>query len=212
LTRNWTLWYDCKSARSSGSGRQSIQQYENQIKEIGFPRTVEAFWRYANHTVPPSGIEAGANYHFFKEGVKPTWEDVVNTQGGKWDLTVGAGDRGNLDQWWTTVLMGLVGELLDIDGDVICGAVFSRRKKGDRLAVWTRMKDDRVRNLGVAKRLLEILDLQGGRIKFDLQYKHHNDTMKSGRSYNATAHLGKDDVMKPEVLEDDETYPPLPKV
>lgn len=168
--------------------------------------------RYANHTVPPSEIEAGANYHFFKEGVKPTWEDVVNTQGGKWDLTVGAGDRGNLDQWWTTVLMGLVGELLDIDGDVICGAVFSRRKKGDRLAVWTRMKDDRVRNLGVAKRLLEILDLQGGRIKFDLQYKHHNDTMKSGRSYNATAHLGKDDVMKPEVLEDDETYPPLPKV
>ena len=71
-----------------------MQQYENQIKEIGFPRTVEAFWRYAQHAQPASEIEAGANYHFFKEGVKPTWEDAVNAQGGKWDLTVGMQDRG----------------------------------------------------------------------------------------------------------------------
>lgn len=123
-------------------------------------------------------------------------------------MTVGPPDRGNMDNWWTTVLMGLVGELLDIDGDVICGAVYSRRKKGDRLAIWTRMKDDRSGNLGVAKRLLEILDLQTERIRFDLQYKHHNDTMRSGRSYNATAHLGKADVMA--IIDDDETYPPIP--
>ena len=49
---------------------------------------VEDFWKLLNNLKPPSMLEGSANYHFFKEGVHPLWEDPANKHGGKWVLTV----------------------------------------------------------------------------------------------------------------------------
>jgi translation initiation factor 4E len=35
----------------------------------------------------PSQIPAGANYHLFKKGIKPAWEDPHNKKGGKWTFS-----------------------------------------------------------------------------------------------------------------------------
>lgn len=48
--------------------------------------TVEDFWCYYNNMRRPSGLDANSNYHIFKTGVKPMWEDPHNAKGGKWIL------------------------------------------------------------------------------------------------------------------------------
>lgn len=119
--------------------------------------------------VKPSKIETNANYHFFKKGIKPMWEDPHNSkvqahyyytahncQGGKWVITLK--DKALVDILWENVvsiyicdqlawlnqilqLLSLVGETMDV-ADELCGAVFSRRKGGDRVAVWNRSRDN----------------------------------------------------------------------
>ena len=53
--------------------------------------------------MPPSGLDKCANYHFFKEGIFPLWEDEANKQGGKWVLTI-KDDPRSLDQAWMEVV------------------------------------------------------------------------------------------------------------
>jgi translation initiation factor 4E len=46
-------------------------------------------------------IQAGSNYHVFKEGIEPMWEDKANAQGGKWTVEFSAKLRmKQLDQLW----------------------------------------------------------------------------------------------------------------
>ena len=84
------------------------------------------------------------------------WEDTSNSNGGKWVMNFSKGDDLAFAQCWETLLMGAVGEYLDPNG-TICGLVASRRAKGNRISVWTRVKDDRVNNLSVGKRILQYL-------------------------------------------------------
>ena len=49
---------------------------------------VEHFWRVFNNIKPPSMLEIGTNYHFFRKGIQPLWEDPANKKGGKWVLSV----------------------------------------------------------------------------------------------------------------------------
>ena len=52
--------------------------FTDAVKLIGTARTIEEFWGIYNHLVRPSDLPATTDYHFFREGVKPTWEDPYN--------------------------------------------------------------------------------------------------------------------------------------
>lgn len=45
-----------------------------------------------------------------------------------------------LNSYWETIVLSIIGEMLEPEenGDEICGAVMSKRKTGDRIAVWNR--------------------------------------------------------------------------
>jgi translation initiation factor 4E len=131
--------------------------YEAGLTVIGEFATVESFCRYWNWLKPPSKLERNANYHLFKTGIKPMWEDPANANGGKWVLTM----RSNaplLDRCWAWAAMALVGEELD-DGDEVCGVVVSLRAKVDRIQLWTRSREDVERLNGIARRMVKILDV-----------------------------------------------------
>ncbi len=66
-------------------------------------------------------MELGSNYHVFKHGVAPTWEDKANEGGGRWILQLKPAMT-KTDISWMRCLMALVGELMDMSADV-CGAV-----------------------------------------------------------------------------------------
>jgi len=50
--------------------------------------TVEDFWSVWNVLIAPSKLATGSNYHMFRTGIEPKWEDPVNARGGKWVATV----------------------------------------------------------------------------------------------------------------------------
>ena len=108
-------------------------EYEAGLTVIGEFDTVESFCRYFNWLKPPSKLERNSNYHLFKKGIKPMWEDPANAnvrplfrtlreancraKGGRWVLTM----RNNpqlLDRCWNWLVFGLVGEDLE-DGDAL---------------------------------------------------------------------------------------------
>lgn len=131
--------------------------YEAGLTVIGEFDTVESFCRYFNWLKPPSKLERNSNYHLFKSGIKPMWEDEANANGGKWVLTM-KNNPALLDRCWSWLAMALVGEELE-DTDEICGAVVSLRSKVDRIQVWTRGKDDVERLNGIGKKLVKLLDV-----------------------------------------------------
>lgn len=131
--------------------------YEAGLTTVGEFDTVESYCRYFNWLKPPSKLERNSNYHLFKSGIKPMWEDEANANGGKWVLTM-KNNPALLDQCWQWLTMALVGEELD-EGDEICGAVVSLRSKVDRIQLWTRSKEDVEKVNGIGRKFVKLLDV-----------------------------------------------------
>lgn len=55
-------------------------EYEAGLQRVGDFNTVEDFCRLFNWLKPPSQLEKNSNYHLFKDGIKPMWEDPANAQ------------------------------------------------------------------------------------------------------------------------------------
>ncbi|TFK39314.1 translation initiation factor eIF 4e-like domain-containing protein [Crucibulum laeve] len=185
----WTIYHDSKSkypytpapasavppsATPSNAGEftphpPESTDYEAGLTVVGEFDTVEQFCRYFNWLKPPSQLERNSNYHLFKSGIKPMWEDEANANGGKWVLTM-KNNPALLDRCWNWLAMALVGEELE-DGDEICGAVVSLRSKVDRIQVWTRSKDDVEKLNGIGKKLVKLLDVsEADSIGLEFQY------------------------------------------
>ncbi|KAK3809942.1 MAG: hypothetical protein J3Q66DRAFT_316992 [Benniella sp.] len=165
LQHTWTLYYDVNTGYNNRHG-SSNQNYENNLKELGTFSTVELFARYFNWIEKPHKMEHNTNYHMFKDGIKPMWEDPANANGGRWVINLLSKNTELLDRYWMELAYSLVGEQLDA-GDDICGAVLSRRPKADRLAVWVRDKENVEAVNGIGKRLVRILDLAKENISLD---------------------------------------------
>lgn len=164
LEHAWTLYYDLQRHH----GQSSSDQYEATLKCVGEFTTLESFFDTFATLHRPSRLEKNANYHLFKSGVKPMWEDPANAKGGRWVITLRdraqtAGSRAAhealVDRSWMWLVLALIGETLDDDG-LVTGAVCSLRGKGDRIALWTRAKEpvDELNKLG--KKLLQLLELE----------------------------------------------------
>ncbi|CCI40814.1 unnamed protein product [Albugo candida] len=174
LQHRWVLWYDDSKKR-----RQS-NNWEINLKKVYAFQTVEDFWCLINNILPPSKLPFGSNYHLFKEGVRPMWEDPINAEGGKWILTNPRSRRNRLDESWLRVILSLIGQTLDDEGDV-CGAVVSSRKIQDRIAIWTATASLEERQMAIGRAFRSLLiDLAKSEV---LKYQSHADAAASGSSY-----------------------------
>lgn len=61
-----------------------------------------AFNSLYNNIKPPSWLAPGTDFHLFKEGIEPKWEDPVCEAGGKWTVPVPKGPTSKqvLDMMW----------------------------------------------------------------------------------------------------------------
>lgn len=147
----WTLWYDSKKTQKEGVS------WEENLQNVGVIRTVEEFWATYGYIKQPSALEIGSSYHFFKNGIKPMWEDPKNKVGGKYVLSLSTGqDLFRLDTVWQELMMAMIGEYLEegsymndlTEGEEqVTGCVLSKRKNMARVSVWvttcTGLKDDK---------------------------------------------------------------------
>jgi translation initiation factor 4E len=98
LNNKWTLWYDDPAMAKNHPKPLS---WEENLKNVGSFDTIEDFWGIINNLKKPTEIPIAANYHLFKFGIKPMWEEVENRNGGKWTYSLEKKKRGpELDQAW----------------------------------------------------------------------------------------------------------------
>uniref|UniRef100_A0A7S0CFY3 Eukaryotic translation initiation factor 4E n=1 Tax=Proboscia inermis TaxID=420281 RepID=A0A7S0CFY3_9STRA len=171
----WVLWYDNPRLAPSEN------DWKDNLKNCGAINCPEEFWTVINNIKPASQLALNSNYHLFKEGIEPMWEDPQNKEGGKFVLTIPKKESkaGRCDDWWLYTMLAVVGETIDNSGDVVCGAVVSIRKSQDRIALWLK-SNDRAVATSIGQRWKKALEVTN---KTSLKYQAHKDAFVSGSSF-----------------------------
>lgn len=170
------MWYDNPGKRTSQSS------WGDYLRKVVTIDTVEDFWGLYNNVLAASKLPAGANYHFFKDGIEPKWEDPENEKGGKWLITLPPKARGEqLDKLWLWTLLACIGEQFE-DADEICGAVVSVRRQANKIALWTRTCANEAAQMRIGRTLKQALELPDNMV---IGYQSHADAMKKSSSYTA---------------------------
>lgn len=59
-----------------------------------------------NHIKPASQLSLSCDYNYFKNGIKPMWEDGRNTEGGRWLIQLpNAKNCPQLDDYWKNIVI-----------------------------------------------------------------------------------------------------------
>jgi translation initiation factor 4E len=103
-------------------GVRTQENYEKNIKEIGSFTTVEDFWAYYNHLVRPNDLQFTCDYHLFRSGIKPMWEDEVNRNGGKFIVRIPKKKR-LASRYWEDLVLAFIGQQFVDCNDDVCGVV-----------------------------------------------------------------------------------------
>ncbi|KAJ1836668.1 eukaryotic translation initiation factor 4E [Coemansia sp. RSA 2711] len=166
LNSPWVLWFDNPSRRTNTS------TWTANLKEIVTITTVEEFWGVYNSVTIASDLPHGSNFHLFRKGIRPMWEDEANAAGGKWGCLFQRSIGEKVNEHWLHTLLACIGETFESSPE-LCGAVFSNRKSCFRIAVWTRNSTDREACENIGRHLKSVLGLNG-----QLEYLAHSDGSK----------------------------------
>nr|XP_033781335.1 eukaryotic translation initiation factor 4E type 2-like [Geotrypetes seraphini] len=175
LQYNYTFWYSCRIP----SRPASSQNYEQNIKQFGTVASVEQFWWVYSHLVRPGDLSGYSDFHLFKEGIKPMWEDEANKNGGKWIIRL---RKGLASRFWENIILAMLGEQFMV-GEEICGVVVSIRFQEDILSIWNKTASDQVTNARIRDTLRRVLNLPPNTI---MEYKTHTDSLKDNSSFRNT--------------------------
>ncbi|XP_078266371.1 eukaryotic translation initiation factor 4E type 2 isoform X4 [Rhinoraja longicauda] len=167
LQYNYTFWY---SRRTPGRPTSS-QSYEQNVKQIGTFASVEQFWRFYSHLVRPGDLTGHSDFHLFKDGIKPMWEDDANKNGGKWIIRL---RKGLASRCWENLILAMLGEQFMV-GEEICGAVVSVRFQEDIISIWNKTACDQATTARIRDTLRRVLNLPPNTI---MEYKTHTDSIK----------------------------------
>lgn len=161
-------WYRKQKQATWGQTLRSVYTFS----------TVEDFWCLFNKILSPSKLILGTDFHLFKEGIEPKWEDKTCAKGGKWTYFFPKSkDVGSLDEYWLKLLLALIGEQF-CEADEICGAVVSVRQKQHRIALWTKTAANESDQISVGKHLRCILEVSENE---KIGYMVHDDAIKLER-------------------------------
>nr|CAG4645053.1 EOG090X0BMA [Leptodora kindtii] len=167
LQFTYCLWF---SRRAPGK-HSAPQSFDQNLKMVGRFASVEQFWSYYSHLVRPCELTGHSDFHLFKDGIKPMWEDDANRCGGKWIVRL---RKGLASRCWENLILAMLGEQFMV-GEEICGAVVSIRFAEDIISVWNRIAGDQVTTTRIRDTLRRVLNLPPTTI---MEYKTHTDSLK----------------------------------
>lgn len=181
LEHRWILYHIAPARRDARAGL-SADEWKQGITEITSVDTVESFWRLFNNLEPLASLETGSSYTFFKEGIRPEWEDPANDGGGRWYLSYDAANRNKaefstqVDDTWMCAVLSVIGLSVD-PADIVCGIVAAVRERETRFDIWTRKAPEaEILALGTALK-------KNLRWCTKLSYRFHRD--RRGRTHAA---------------------------
>lgn len=132
LNTKWTLWFT-KPLTSKN------ENWSDLLKPVISFGSVEEFWGVYNSIPLANQLPPKSDYHLFKEGIKPEWEDEQNAQGGRWQYSFTSRREISpvINDLWLRGLLAVIGETIEDDENEVNGIVLNIRK-GFRVAVWTK--------------------------------------------------------------------------
>ncbi|KAK3378502.1 translation initiation factor eIF 4e-like domain-containing protein [Podospora didyma] len=139
LRNSWVFWYRPPISKANG-----FIEYEKTLHPIAACDSAEDFFAVYEHLKRPSALPLVSDYHLFKKGVRPIWEDEENKNGGKWIVRL---KKGIADRYWEDLLFAIIGDQFGEASDEVCGIVLSVRNGEDILSIWARGNGQRVLKL-----------------------------------------------------------------
>jgi len=174
LQHAYTMWF---SRRSGSKQAGTVFKFEDSLKILATFRSAERFWKFYTHLKFPNELSGHCDYHLFKHGIKPMWEDPANREGGKWIVRL---RKGVASRVWENVILAILGEQFLV-GDEICGAVMSiRYNQEDIISVWNRTADDKGTRMKIMETLRRVANLPQN---YSLEYKRHNKSLQDKSSF-----------------------------
>ncbi|EGC40198.1 hypothetical protein DICPUDRAFT_25523 [Dictyostelium purpureum] len=148
LSNTYYFYYMPKRPKTMNDYLAGLQCISGPIK------TVEDFWSYYSHMIRPvDEFSQLSDIYFFKEGIKPIWEDAENRDGGKFVVKT---RRNYTSKWWEDLLLAFIGEQVD-DVENINGIVISFRANDNNLiGIWNKNSEDNEKLLVSLKHLFKI--------------------------------------------------------
>ncbi|CAM8924414.1 unnamed protein product [Rhodiola kirilowii] len=166
LERKWSFWFDNQSRQTQGAA------WGASLRQIYTFDTVEEFWCLYEQIFKPSNLPGNADFHLFRAGVVPKWEDPECDNGGKWSIP--SNIKTTLESMWLETMMALIGEQFE-DADEICGVVASVRLRGDKLSLWTKNAANESLQMSIGRKWKEIINANE-----KISYTFHDDSKGRG--------------------------------
>ncbi|AEO62687.1 uncharacterized protein THITE_2107141 [Thermothielavioides terrestris NRRL 8126] len=165
LRNSWVFWFRPPISKANG-----FIEYEKTLHRIATVETVEHFFSVYKHLKRPSALPLVSDYHLFKKGIRPIWEDEENKNGGKWVVRL---RKGVADRYWEDLLLAIIGDQFCEASDEVCGAVLSVRNGEDILSIWARESGQRV--LKIRETMRRILSFPPDT---KLEWKSHDSSIQ----------------------------------
>mmetsp|Transcript_35201 Transcript_35201/g.60281 ORF Transcript_35201/g.60281 Transcript_35201/m.60281 type:complete len:204 (-) Transcript_35201:34-645(-) len=172
----YSFWYN---RRPTGQEARTQENYEKNIKKLGTFATIEQFWSVYNHMVRPNDLPNTADYHMFKKGIKPMWEDDANKKGGKWIIRL---KKGIATKFWEDLVFAVIGGQFEV-GDEICGIVISIRYQEDIISVWNRHATNKHARDVIHETMRSVLNVPPNTV---MEYKNHDASLRDNSSFRNT--------------------------
>ncbi len=135
---------------------------------------IEGFWSVYNHLVRPNDLSNANDYHLFRAGIKPMWEDPANKRGGKFTVRL---RKGFASRYWEDLLLAVVGEQFGV-GNELCGIGVSLRYNEDILSVWNATADDHLAKKQIYAALSVVMPLVTA-ANAAVDYKAHDSALQT---------------------------------
>lgn len=194
LMNKWTLWF----TKPPSGGKGGADNWADLLKKVVTFDSVEEFWGIYNNITKTSDLALKSDYHLFKDGIRPEWEDPQNKAGGKWAFQFKNKVNVPIDELWLHVMLAAIGETLEKEGDSeVMGVVVNVRKGMYRIGVWTRTTGGLIRAnpaagiaarsadegrdilMEIGRRFKEVLKLPAREV---VEFAGHTESAHSGSS------------------------------
>ncbi|CAH6720839.1 eukaryotic translation initiation factor 4E [[Candida] jaroonii] len=153
LNNQWTLWYTKPQVDKK-------ENWHDLLKPVITFSSVEEFWGIYNSIPQANQLPLKSDYHLFKNGIKPEWEDEKNAKGGKWQYAfTNKREVGSIiNDLWLRGLLSVIGETIEDEEEEVNGIVLNIRKQAIRIGIWTKSCDDEKLKV-IGERLKKVLRL-----------------------------------------------------
>ncbi|KAM7209132.1 Translation Initiation factor eIF- 4e-like domain containing protein [Naviculisporaceae sp. PSN 640] len=165
LRNSWVFWFRPPISKANG-----FIEYEKTLHPIASCESAEEFFTVYQHLKRPSSLPLVSDYHLFKKGIRPIWEDDENKKGGKWIVRL---KKGVADRYWEDLLLAVIGDQFGDASDEVCGVVLSVRNGEDILSIWARADGQRV--LKIRETMRRTLDLAPNT---KIEWKSHDSSIQ----------------------------------